>query len=207
MLEDVESADSDSNKEDSRENTIQSYKQIEAVDNEDVDSTDDQHQNSSQESQDESYVDPVNQEAPNKKRETVVAPHKKSKQIRSNKHALSEIASGLKALADSSVRQNQTMMEAERKREEQYLAFHKEKSEKIQERELRIVEILSCSCQQAKMLQPQQPVTSQIESQFLSYFMQTPTSSTRRESDPYQSQESPTSDLLGIVQNRTFFSY
>ena len=85
MLEDVESDDSDSNKEDSRENTIQTYKQIEAVDNEDVDSTDDQHQNSSQGSQDQPYVDPVNQEAPNKKRETVVAPHKKSKQIRSNK--------------------------------------------------------------------------------------------------------------------------
>ena len=33
---------------------------------EDVDSVDDQHQNSSQESQDETYVNPVNQEAPEK---------------------------------------------------------------------------------------------------------------------------------------------
>ena len=85
VQEDVESDDSDSNEEDDRENTEQTYKQIEAVDNEDVNSADNQHQNSSQGSQGEPNINAVNQEAPDKKRETVVAPHKKLKQIRSNK--------------------------------------------------------------------------------------------------------------------------
>ena len=56
-----ESDDSDSNEKDSRENIIQTYKQIEVVDNEDVG---DQHQSSSQGSQDKPYVKPINQEAP-----------------------------------------------------------------------------------------------------------------------------------------------
>ena len=72
-------------------------------------------------------MNPVNQEAPKKKRKTVVTLHKNSKQIRSNKQALSEIASGLKALADSSVRQHKITIEAGRKREEEYMASCKEK--------------------------------------------------------------------------------
>ena len=80
-------------------------------------------------------------------------------------------------------------IEAGRKREERYMAFRKSESEKNREQELRSVEILSRSCQQAQMLQLQQSVTSQIKSQFLPYHMQTPTSNTRRESDIYQPQE------------------
>ena len=45
VQEDRESGDKDSNEKDSHENTIQTCKQIEAVDNKEVDSTDDQHQN------------------------------------------------------------------------------------------------------------------------------------------------------------------
>ena len=45
VQEDEESGDKDSNEKVSRENTIQTCKQIEAVDNEEVDSADDQHQN------------------------------------------------------------------------------------------------------------------------------------------------------------------
>ena len=45
VQEDGESGDKDSNEKDSHENTIQTCKQIEAVDNKEVDSTDDQHQN------------------------------------------------------------------------------------------------------------------------------------------------------------------
>ena len=48
-------------------------------------------------------------------------------------------------------------------------------------------------------------VTNQIESKFLLHHMQTTTLSTRRESDPYQPQQNPTSDHLGNMQNRTFF--
>ena len=53
------------------------------------------------------------------------------------------------------------------------------------------------------MLQPQQPVTNQIKSRFLSYHMQTPT----KESDPYQPQQSLSSDHLGNKQKRIFFPY
>ena len=106
---------------------------------------------------------------------------KKSKPIRFIKQALSEIASELKALADSSVRQYHMTIEAERKREERNMVFRKVKSEKKQVHELRIVEIFSLSCQQAQMLQPQQPVISKIEPQFLSYHMQSPTLSKRKE--------------------------
>ena len=123
VQEDGESDDNDSNEEDSRENTIQTYEQIEAVDNEDVDNTDDQYQNFSQGSQDEPHLSSVNQGAPEKKCKAVVAPHKKSKQIRSNEQDASEVASGLKALADSSIRQNQITIEAERKRKERYMDF------------------------------------------------------------------------------------
>ena len=56
-----ESDDSDSNEKDSRENIIQTYKQIEVVDNEDVG---DQLQKLSQGSQDKPYVKQINQEAP-----------------------------------------------------------------------------------------------------------------------------------------------
>ena len=79
---------------------LANLKQTEAVDAEDVDSTDDQHQNSSQGS-------------PERKCKTVVVPDKKSKQIRSNKQALSEIVSELKANADSSARQHQMRKKAE----------------------------------------------------------------------------------------------
>ena len=61
--------------------------------------------------------------------------------------------------------------------------------------------------QQAQMLQPQHPVESQIESLFILYHMQTPTSSTRRESDPYQPQQSETSHHFGNMQNGTYFPY
>ena len=64
-------------------------------------------------SQDEPYMNPVNQGALKEKRKTVVAPHKKSKQIRANKQGLSEFASVLKALADSPVRHHQMTIEAE----------------------------------------------------------------------------------------------
>ena len=75
-------------------------------------------------------------------------------------------------------------IETERKKEESYMALRKEVSEKKLEHNLRIVEVLSHNCLQAQMLQIQQPVTSQIESQFLSYHKQNPILSTRRESNP-----------------------
>ena len=87
------------------------------------------------------------------------------------------------------------------------MAFLKGESEKKREHELHIVGIFSRSIQQVQILQPQQAVTSQIESQFLTYHMQTAISTTRRESDTYQPQQSRTSDHFGNMQNRTFFPY
>ena len=126
-------------------------------------------------------MNPVNWEAPEKNAKLLSLLTKKSKPMRLKKQALSEIASELKALADSSVRQYQMTIEAERKREERNMAFRKVESEKKRVHELRIVEIFSRSCQQAQMLPPQQPVISKIEPQFLSNHMQNPTSSTRKE--------------------------
>ena len=60
VQQDGKSDASNSNKEDCCENTIQINEQIEAVYNEDVDSTDGQHQNSSQRSQDEPNLKPLN---------------------------------------------------------------------------------------------------------------------------------------------------
>ena len=77
VQENGESDDSDSTEEDSRENITQTYEQIEAVGNECEDSADDQHQNPSQGSPGELYVNPVNQEAPEKIYKTVSAPLKK----------------------------------------------------------------------------------------------------------------------------------
>ena len=74
-------------------------------------------------------MNPVNWEAPEKKKcETCHFSQKKSKPIRFKKQALSEIASELKPLADSSVRQYQMTIEAERKREERNMAFRKVES-------------------------------------------------------------------------------
>ena len=116
-------------------------------------------------------------------------PRKKCKTCRSSqkikanqipKQAPSETASELKALADSSVRQYQMTIEAERKREERNTAFRKIQSEKKRVHELHIVEMFSRSCQQAQTLQSQQPVISKIKSQFLLYHMQSPTLSARK---------------------------
>ena len=73
VQEDGESDDSDSNKKDSRENTNR-LRQFEAFDSEDVDSADDQHENSYGGSQYKPYVSPVNQESTAKKRKIVVTP-------------------------------------------------------------------------------------------------------------------------------------
>ena len=74
----------DSGEEHSGEHTIKTYeKNMVAADDENLDSIE---------------RNPVRQEAPEKKRKTVVAPHKKSKKVRSHKQALSETGSGLKAL-------------------------------------------------------------------------------------------------------------
>ena len=104
----------------------------------------------------------------------VVAPHREAKQVRSSKQALSEIANGLKALAEeTSQKNNKMMIEEERKREERYLSFRREEAEKNRQHELLIAQTF------ANALQPQFSYRSQPGHQGNSR-----TSST---SDPYQS--------------------
>ena len=76
----------------------------------------------------------------------VVAPHRKAKQVRSNKQALSEIANGLKALAEeTSQKNNKMMIEEERKREERYLSFRREEAEKNRQHELLIAQCIAAT--------------------------------------------------------------
>ena len=107
------------------------------------------------------------------KRKVVVAPHRKTKQVRSNKQALSEIANGLKALAETSQMNKQIMIEEEeRKQEERYLSLRREEAEKNRQHELLIAQIF------ANASQPQFPYRSQPGHQG--------NSSTSSTSDPYQ---------------------
>ena len=69
------------------------------------------------------------------KRKVVVAPHRKAKQVRSNKQALSEIENGLKALVETSQKNNKMMIE-----EERYLSFRREEAENNRQHELLITQ-------------------------------------------------------------------
>ena len=101
------------------------------------------------------------------KRKVVVAPHRKAKQVRSNKQALSEIANGLKALAETSQKNNKMMIDEQRKWEERYLTFRREEAEKNRWHELLSAQIF------ANASQPQFPYRQG-------------NSSTSSTSDPYQ---------------------
>ena len=106
------------------------------------------------------------------KRKVVVASHRKAKQVRSNKQALSEIANRLKALPETSQKNSKMMIEEERKREERYLSFRREEAEKNRQNDLLITQTF------ANALQSQFPYRSQPGHQR--------NSSTTSTSDPYQ---------------------
>ena len=72
----------------------------------------------------------VNQAAPVKKCKTVDAPPKKWKNVKSNKHDVSEITTGLKALAHTSTTQHHMIMEAEGETEERAWPFAKKNQRK-----------------------------------------------------------------------------
>ena len=98
------------------------------------------------------------------KRKVVVVPHRKANE--------NEIANGLKALAETSQKNNKMMIEEERKREERYLSFQGEEAEKNKQHELLIAQIF------ANALQPQFP--------YCSLSGHPGNSSTSLTSDPYQ---------------------
>lgn len=77
---------------------------------------------------------------PAQNRKIVVAPHKKSKQIRSNKQALSEIAKSLKCFSEAQNKHHQKYLHEERRQEEE---VRREKAEKDRQHELRLAQIFS----------------------------------------------------------------
>ena len=89
------------------------------------------------------------------KRKVIVAHHRKTKQVRSNKQVLSEITNGLKALAQTSQKNSKMMIEEERKWEERYLSFRREEAEKNRQHEFLIAQIFTNASQ------PQFPYRSQ----------------------------------------------
>ena len=89
------------------------------------------------------------------KRKVIVAHHRKTKQVRSNKQVLSETTNGLKALAQTSQKNSKMMIEEERKWEERYLSFRREEAEKNRQHEFLIAQIFTNASQ------PQFPYRSQ----------------------------------------------
>ena len=79
------------------------------------------------------------------KSKVVVAPYRKAKQVRSNKQALCELANGLKALAETSQKNNKMMIEEERKRKERYLSFRREEAQKNRQHELLIAQCIAAT--------------------------------------------------------------
>ena len=73
----------------------------------------------------------------------VVAPPRKDKQVRSNKQALSEMTNGLEALPETLQKNNKMMTEEERKQEERYLSFQRDKAEKNKQHELLIAQVFA----------------------------------------------------------------
>ena len=69
----------------------------------------------------------------------------------SSEQSLTEIANGLKALAETSQKNNKMMIEEERKREEGYLQFRREEAKMNRQHELLIAQIF------ANASQPQSP--------------------------------------------------
>ena len=121
------------------------------------------------------------------KRKVVVAHNRRTKQIRSNKEVLREIANGLEALAETSQKSNKRMIEEERKRGERHLSCPREEVEKNKQHEFLISQIF------ANTSQPQFSYRFQPGHQG--------NSSTSSTSDPYQ----PVQD--DIIYNNKLFIY
>lgn len=112
-------------------------------------------------SEDEAHVDKEIEEPPQKKK-IVVAPHKKSKQIRSNKQALSEIAQSLKSFSDAQSKRHQKSLEEERKREERFLEFKRDEAEKDRQHELRVAQMFAANMYQPRPFLYQSQTSRQI---------------------------------------------
>ena len=75
--------------------------------------------------------------SPNTLKKVVVEPHKKRKQVRSNKQALSHLAASVERVAEAQVKS----LKASAERDELYLKFRREENEKQRQHELKLAEI------------------------------------------------------------------
>ena len=75
--------------------------------------------------------------SPNKIKKVVVEPHRKRKQVRSNKQALSNLAASVERVAEAQVKS----LKASAERDERFLRFRSEENEKQRKHELRMAEI------------------------------------------------------------------
>ena len=98
------------------------------------------------------------------KKKMVVAPHKKSKQIRWNKQAPSEIAQSLKSFSEAQIKRHQKNLDEERRREERFLEFKREEAEKDRQHELRLAQMLSANMYHARAFLFQLETSKQIVS-------------------------------------------
>ena len=71
-----------------------------------------------------------------------VKPEDRKKRVRSQPQALNEIAKSFHALAESQQKRSERMMEADRKRHAEFLAFQKEQAELNRQHELKMLEII-----------------------------------------------------------------
>ena len=101
-------------------------------------------ENAAEHSGNEIQID-KNAAPPAQKTEIAVAPHKKSKQMHSNKQALCEIAQSLESFSEAQNKRHQKTLDEERKQEERFLEFKREEVEKDLQHELRLAEMLSAN--------------------------------------------------------------
>ena len=120
-------------------------------------------ENPTENSEDETQTD-KNTAPPAQKKKIVAAPHKKSKQMRPNKEALSEIAQILKSFSEAQNKLHQKTLDEERWREERFLEFKREEAEKDRQHELRLAQMLSANMYHARAFLFQLETSKQIVS-------------------------------------------
>ena len=82
----------------------------------------------------------------------VVAPHKKRAVVRSQTQGLSQLAAGIKSLAESQTSRHIKEMEENRRRDEMFFQFQREQRELDRQHESRMMQLIMTMQQQQKQL-------------------------------------------------------
>ena len=82
----------------------------------------------------------------------VVAPHKKRAVARSQTQGLSQLAAGIKSLAESQASRHKNEMEDNRRRDEMFFQFQREQRELDRQHESRMMQLIMTMQQQQKQL-------------------------------------------------------